>query len=758
MGNLAAASYQIQKNNFANLKVASPTHYGNGDLAFAVRKDWPELVNILNKGILSLSQQEHDDIRKRWFSVRYEHGVDMDHIRKRALQIGSGGLGLLILIILWHRQIRRREERFRGLTEHGMDIILAFTERGKIVYQSPSHTTLLGYARNELLGSSVLELIHEDDLRKWQDMLAKVLTRQEVQTIVHRLRHKDGHYRYFESNCINLLENKALKAIVINARDLTDRMRAEQEMQKAKEHAEEANKAKSEFLASLSHEIRTPMNAIMGMTDLTLRSKLTQEQQDNLFTVKESARHLLEIINDILDLSKIEAGKVEVENIDFDLDSLLSGIRSLYQKEADNKGLAFFVHKQPDVPRYIQGDPVRLRQILVNLVGNALKFTQSGQVGITVKSSKPELAKKKSSKNEFKEVDLLFAVEDSGIGISEDKQKTVFESFAQAEGSTTRKYGGTGLGLSICKKFAELMKGNLWVESAPGQGSVFYFQACFKIAEQRPPSSQIGEADYIPGQSSALPALRILVAEDCPANATVTKRFLEELGHTAVVAKDGQQALNLLSGEPFDLLFMDVEMPGMDGLEAASRIRKGEGGAENYNIPIVAMTAHVLREFREKCQDAGMNDFVAKPVDFFQLQNILDKIMSKGKGEATDEGSQARQKPKESEREGPALDKEEALRRFGGNEDLVQEVYSIFAQETPEVMHRLKKALEEDDLQGIYFAAHTIKGSAARIGAEPCRETAAELEQAAKAEKTEDLPALTEKLDSEFNRVLNTLS
>ncbi|MBF0528746.1 MAG: transporter substrate-binding domain-containing protein, partial [Deltaproteobacteria bacterium] len=378
--NLAAATFQIQNNNFVNLKVAAATPYGSDGLAFAVRSDWPELLSILNKGIKAMPTEEHDRIRRKWFSIAFDHGIDQEYLKQIALRVGVGVLAVFLLVYYWNRQLRRREERFRGLIERGSDIIQAFTPDGRIIYQSPSHTTKLGYKSNELIGRPIFSLFHPEELPEWREALAEVDATAESRTIVHRLRHKEGYYRYYESHCINLLHNNALGAYVINGRDLTERMRSEMALQQAKEEAETANRAKSEFLAGMSHEIRTPLNAIQGLIDITLRMRLDDEQKRNLLTAKDSARHLLGIIDDILDLSKIEAGKVTMARANFDLKGMLDGIERTYAALARQKGLAFTLPLDAGCPRFVKGDSVRLRQILINRVGNRLKFTNAGGI------------------------------------------------------------------------------------------------------------------------------------------------------------------------------------------------------------------------------------------------------------------------------------------------------------------------------------------------------------------------------------------
>jgi PAS domain S-box-containing protein len=318
------------------------------------------------------------------FRYLFNSGLDRAYVVRIALQIGAVILVIFILVLFWNQQIRRREERFRGLTEHSTDIILSFREDGVITYQSPSHKQILGYSPNHLVGKSVFDLVHRDELVQWQQILLRLRQGGGSETFVHRFREQQGQYRYFEFNCLNLLNNNALNAFVLNGRDLSERIQVEADLQKAKEQAETASKIKSEFLASMSHEIRTPLNAILGMMEITLRSPLKKEQKQNLRVAKEAAEHLLAIINDILDLSKIEAGKLVVKAVDFDFLQFLESIVRTYRDEAGKKGLQLELKHASNVPRWVNGDPLRLRQILINLVGNALKFTRTGTITISV--------------------------------------------------------------------------------------------------------------------------------------------------------------------------------------------------------------------------------------------------------------------------------------------------------------------------------------------------------------------------------------
>ena len=413
--------------------------------------------------------------------------------------------------------------------------------------------------------------------------------------------------------------------------DVTELMRTRERLTRAMEASQTANRAKSQFLATMSHEIRTPMNGIMGMLELATATELTPEQREYIDLARQSAQNLLEIINDILDFSRVEAGRMELARRPFAVRATLEGCLRLFDGLAARHGNSVVLTVDPDVPKILIGDPGRLAQVVGNLVSNGLKFTKKGAVRVTVAPVMPLPGT--GGTQPAAAMGLLFSVADDGIGIPPDKQERIFDYFTQLDASLNRGAGGTGLGLSISKSLVELMGGRLWVQSTPGQGSTFFFNAAFDLPEETAPHGH--RASSASTASAAVSPMTILLVEDNFINQIVAKRLLERRGHVITAVDSGAAALELLATTPFHCVLMDVEMPGLSGPETLAQLRDPARFGEAAQTPVVALTAHAIKGYRERMLEAGFDDYVPKPIDMHELDAALTRIAN-GAGCRTD--------------------------------------------------------------------------------------------------------------------------
>ncbi len=511
-----------------------------------------------------------------------------------------------------------------------------------------------------------------------------------------------------------------------------------EELKTAVARAETANDAKSRFLATMSHEIRTPINGVVGMMSLLRGTQLDEQQQIYSDVAITSAQSLLHIIDDILDFSKIEAGKMEIEEIDFDLHAFLGNLQNLYEFRAASKDLSFNYFCAPDVPQWIKGDITRLRQILDNFLGNAIKFTRSGHISLIVEGL---------LKNEEKSL-IRFRVEDTGEGISDADQQKLFKSFSQADASTTRKFGGTGLGLAITKELVELMRGKVGFLSEEGKGSFFWVEIPFEQG-----SALAGTSQNIDPAGVPPPACDILLVEDNKTNQAVALGMLDKLGYKNIeVAENGQQAIDAVNKKTFDVILMDCQMPVLDGYQATRDLR-----ASGCNTPVIAMTANAMQGDREKCLAAGMDDYIAKPIFIETLRETMAKWLLSGKAVKADVepfgtivSSVAPVKPK-------VFDREEALARFGNDEALLNELLDLAADDFPQVMGKLNRAIEVNDVENIIRSVHSIKGAAANIGANELWDLAGTAEKELRGGRIDQADHYRKQLQAALDRLVEAI-
>lgn len=779
--------------------------------------------------------------------------------------------------------LKEESMRRRILIEQSRDGIVIVDEEGKVAEANRSFAQMLGYSLDE---------VHDMYVWDWETHASREQILTMIKDVDATGDHFETRHRRKDGSCYNveISTNGAhyggQKLIFCVCRDITERKQSEEELKRAKETAESANAAKSQFLAIMSHEIRTPMNGVIGMADLLLDTRLDNTQHHYAQTIRMSSESLLLIINDILDFSKIEAGMVELEEMDFDPRSLLDDLANTLAVRAEEKGLNFICAVAPVVPYSLKGDPGRLRQVLVNLAGNAIKFTASGEVTIKVEQEDGNSNK----------VILRFIVSDTGIGISKEKQVTIFNKFTQEDTSTTRRYGGTGLGLAISKQLIELMGGEIILDSSPGQGSQFSFTLTFakgslsypdlswlrglehkpilvidhctksrrvlaeqllfwgarvfeaadgtealalcKQAEkasnpfalafidpllpdmnsdtliaaiqaekamtpipilamtsihqqaQLHRSDAIGYAahltkpvrftDLLDGLSIVLtgkglkrntvlsatrPIIsknagnkRLLLAEDNETNRQIMVGLLNKLGfHRIDIATNGLEAIRALSEKSYDLVFMDVQMPELDGLEATQRIRS-QPDNPNHHTPIIALTAYAMKEDRQICLAAGMNDYLTKPVDPHDITATIQRWLDHDKG--TRNGTSDKQViPTMEETSGTdngnnhlVFNSTDLLDRLMGDEALLKVILNTFLVEMAAYLDHLKTLIKQKDYPAARAQAHKMRGAAANIGAESLQQMTAEIERACQQRKDAEVDILSTKIDRIFVR------
>jgi PAS domain S-box-containing protein len=595
---------------------------------------------------------------------------------------------------------RLRDQQFytRSLIESNIDAIMTTDPSGIITDVNKQMEALTGCTRDELIGAPFKDYF--TDPGRAEAAIKHVLREKSVTDYELTARARDGKHTVVSYNATTFYDrNRKLEGVFAAARDVTERKRVEAELQQAKADAESASRTKSDFLASMSHEIRTPMNAVMGIADLLAKTSLTPEQDKYVQIFRRSGNNLLNLINDILDLSKVEASQLDLEQTGFSMNDHLEKVIEMVAPKAEEKRLTLVCEIASNVSNDLVGDPTRLRQVLLNLLGNAIKFTEAGMVSLKVERDQDGSVP----------TALRFSVSDTGIGIADDKLARIFERFTQADSSTTRRFGGSGLGLTISKRLVELMGGQIWVTSTVGKGSVFAFSVPFEAwaAADRSVSAPEGI-----GPEGPLPALRILMAEDSPDNCTIALAYLEDTPYLIDVAETGLIACEMFKAGHYDLLLMDRQMPVMDGLTATRTIRAWEKANDRAPTPIIALTASALKGDREACLAAGCTAYLTKPIK----QDVLFQAIK-------DYSAIASHLMQKTERLADSISWQPSAR--------LSARVPAYLESCRRHVVTMGNALDRADFEAVTVLGHNMRGSGGAFGFQAITDFGAGLEQAA---------------------------
>jgi PAS domain S-box-containing protein len=648
------------------------------------------------------------------------------------------------------------EERLERAVHGTSDALWEWDTVTHDMWIAPRFRELLGYGEHDPLPTTIREFdphVHREDRRKIIESARRHLAQGTLHDVEVRLKRKDGAYDWVRIRGVAEPPHEGHhRRMSGSIQVITEKKRTELALIEATNAAASANRAKSEFLANMSHEIRTPMNGVIGMTQLLADTKLTAAQRECVDMIRASGETLLTLINDILDVSKVEAGRLELESLDVDLRTTVSDTVATLGAQAAAKGLALKASVGPDVPSAVRADPTRLRQVLFNLIGNAIKFTSNGEIALDVTLE---------SADDVRAL-VRFSVRDTGIGIPPDRLDRLFKSFSQVDSSTTRHYGGTGLGLSIVRQLADLMGGSVGVESEVGRGSVFWFTAQFELASEdhRIPNQQWQLArppEAVARRSFA--GAHVLLVEDNTVNQKVAQRYLEKLGVSCDVARNGREGIEAWRKGNYDLILMDCQMPVMDGLEATRAIRLEE--RHGKRVPIVALTANALASDRQACLAAGMDEHLAKPLELARLEACLAQYLTGHSAKPVAEARAAQSTPAVQDPAPPAGDAPvdlAALRDIVGDDaDFQRELIETFIASGDATLAQIAASLNANDLPAVRKNAHSLKGASANIRAQALSAAAKELESRAAQDNREACRAQLDPLRDEFERTRDFL-
>ncbi|NUN64524.1 response regulator [Pseudanabaena biceps] len=650
-----------------------------------------------------------------------------------------------------HHKLERAYALIHAQLEASLEGVIAADEQGKLVAYNQKMCEIWGIDPITINPSNedlpLLPLLEEANFPQVITQVLEDTYDSPEQITFGEIVNQDLTYEYFSSS-VNSPSGKFL-GFVWRFRDITDRKQYEATLQKSKEVAEAALRVKSDFLAMMSHEIRTPINGVLGMTELLSTTTLDLDQSRFVQSIQTSGEILLKVINDILDFSKLESQKLLLESLPVDVYGMLADTCNLLSKQAEAKGISLNYQIDDQTPPYILGDPIRLRQILLNLTNNSVKFTHSGEVSLSVSPQ--------TSSPDNQDLLLRFTVKDSGIGLSAAQIQKLFQPFTQASISTARKYGGTGLGLVICQKLVQMMGGRIWAESIPDQGSTFFFEIPITVTDQAPsrvnPEIQrdISRQTNSPTNLSQKLPLRILIAEDNAINQELVLAMFAKIGYAPMIVNDGIEVIDALKANDFDLVFLDVQMPRMNGLEAAGIIVGDWANISTNPLrpKLIAMTASAMQGDREMCLDSGMDDYISKPVSFDTLQRILERWGNQPTPIAT---------PTDKVTDNSEFNEQALVEIASISANLPKRMISLFLnEECPSLIPKLRQAIADGDASQVEYLAHTLKGSSRMLGAKAMAEVCLELEVAGRKQQLQDSDLLSDQLERLLPSVIEYL-